>query len=369
MKLTLSGLLALLSLVFQSGSVVAQRQVPTKNLVIFVMDGYRWQELFEGADSSILFDKEFNHTDSAWTVAKYWDSKLEGRRRKLMPFVWETIAGKGQLLGNRRWGNLVNVENKYWFSYPGRSEIFTGYYDSAINSNEYPDNPNTNVLEFIDRQPGFHGKVATFSSWDAVARILNRNRNGMPVNIYGEDVKGDSLTVLQKEANLWQHTLPDVFGKGERLDAGTYALAKAYLLANHPRILYIDLGDNDDFAHAGDYGDYLDAAHSADIFFRDIWTTLEKDPYYRGQTSMLVFPDHGRGTGRGWTSHGSDYAHSNETYLIAMGPGIPAKGEVKVPGQVYQAQYAQTIAALLGFQFTASHPIAPPVGEVVPNGH
>jgi hypothetical protein len=31
---------------------------------------------------------------------------------------------------------------------------------------------------------------------------------------------------------------------------------KSYLMANHPRILYIDLGDNDDFAHAGLYGDY-----------------------------------------------------------------------------------------------------------------
>jgi hypothetical protein len=82
----------------------------------------------------------------------------------------------------------VNVQNTYWFSYPGRSESFTGYFDPAVNSNEYPDNPNTNVLEYIDQQPGFHGKVVTFASGDAVARILNRNRNGMLVNIYGEDI-------------------------------------------------------------------------------------------------------------------------------------------------------------------------------------
>lgn len=41
-----------------------------------------------------------------------------------------------------------------------------------------------------------------------------------------------------------------------------------------------------------------------------------------------------------------------------MGPGIPAKGEIKTPGQIYQQQYAATIAALLGFHFTASHPVA-----------
>src|ERR1700760_4957864 len=167
--------------IFCLGAVRAQQPAPAKNMVIFLMDGYRWRELFQGADSAILFNGKYNRTDSAYTVGKYWDRDVAVRRRKLMPFVWETMAAKGQLLGNRTLGSLVSVENKYWFSYPGRSEAFCGYYDSAINSNEYPDNPNTNVLEFIDQQPAYHGRIATFSSWDAVARILNRNRNGMLV--------------------------------------------------------------------------------------------------------------------------------------------------------------------------------------------
>lgn len=344
-----------------SSFVPAQEKAPARNMIIFVMDGYRWRELFEGADSSILHSKKYNHIDSAWTVEKYWNDDLSERRRKLMPFVWDSIARMGQLFGNRAYGSQVNVRNKYWFSYPGRSETFTGYYDSAVNSNEYPDNPNTNVLEFINQQPAFHGKIAAFSSWDAVARILNRNRNGMLVNIYGEDVKGEGLTAEQRQANSWQHSLPDIFGKGERLDAGTFALAKPYLLANHPRILYIDFGDNDDFAHAGDYGDYLDAAHYADAAFRDIWSAVQQDPFYKDQTAMLIFPDHGRGIGPGWTSHGSRVVHSDETYLMAMGAGIAAKGEIKTAGQLYQVQFAQTIAALLGFHFTAEHPIAEPV--------
>jgi hypothetical protein len=356
-QIFLSALPALLLLIVGS-RVAAQQTPPAKNLVIFVMDGYRWRELFQGADSAILFDKKYNPGDSAWTVEKYWAINPEERRRKLMPFTWTTIARQGELLGNRNYGNNVNVVNKYWFSYPGRNEIFTGYFDSAVNSNDYPDNPNTNVLEYIDAQPAFHGKIATFSSWDAVARILNRHRNGMLVNIYGEDVQGDHLTPLQQEANTFQHLLPDIFGKGERLDAGTYPLAKAYLLANHPRILYIDLGDNDDFAHGHDYGDYLDAAHYADRMFQDIWTTLQADPFYKDQTDLLAFPDHGRGVGAGWTDHGAKTPHSDETYFLALGPGIPAKGEVKTPGQAYQQQYAQTIAWLLGLRFTANHPIA-----------
>ena len=367
MKYTFSFLLILNLLATTQQSLFAQEKNPTGNLIIFVMDGYRWQELFEGADSAILFNHRFNHTDSAWTVTKYWDSNMQTRRRKLMPFVWSTIANEGQIHGNRNYGSLVNVKNTYWFSYPGRSEIFTGYFDSAVNSNEYPNNPNTNVLEFINQQPTFHNKIDIFSSWDAVARIMNRDRSGLHINIYGEDVKGTSLTPLQQQANLLQHMMPDIFGNGERLDGATYALAKAYLLANHPKILYIDLGDTDDFAHAGEYGDYLDAAHYADAMFKDIWDTIQNDPFYKGKTAMLIFPDHGRGTGPQWTDHGSKTPRSNETYLMALGANIKPKGEIKEQEQIIEAQFAQTIAAMLGFTFTANHPVAPPVAEILKN--
>ena len=40
-----------------------------------------------------------------------------------------------------------------------------------------------------------------------------------------------------------------------------------------------------------------------------------------------------------------------------MGPGIPAKGEVKTSQQLYQKQFAQTMAAILGLHFTAEHPV------------
>ena len=129
----------------------------------------------------------------------------------------ENIAKHGQIYGNRDFGNIVNVKNKYWFSDPGRSETFSGYYDSLINSNDKINNPNENVLEFINKQKGYNGKVVTFASWDAVARIINRQRNGMLVNIYGEDVKGPNLTPLQKELNAMQHYSAGNFWAGRKV--------------------------------------------------------------------------------------------------------------------------------------------------------
>lgn len=340
----------------------AQRK--SRNVIVVTIDGYRWQELFRGADTAVFFNKRFNTQDSAWRVNKYWADNVLSRRERLMPFFWNVIAKQGRLYGNRDLGNFVNVINKYWFSYPGYSEILTGYYDPAINSNDYPDNPNQNVLEFLNKQKGFDGKVVAFASWDALTRIINRDRNGLLVNIFDEDIKGPHLTELQKEANMWQHTIPAVFGQGERLDGNTYAIMKAYLMANHPRVTYLDLGDTDDYAHEGKYDYYLDAAHYIDAMLADLWNYIQKDPFYKNCTTLLISPDHGRGIGDQWTSHGNHTQHSNETWLAVIGPDISASGEQKNNGQIYQNQYAQTIARLLGFRFTCNHPVGAPVLSV-----
>ncbi len=353
----------LLFFLFISGSCFAQ-QNNSKNLVVISLDGYRWQELFRGADSVLLFGKQYTSQDSAWRIEKYWGANEKERREKLNPFFWNSIARHGQLYGNRDLGNFVNLKNKYWFSYPGRSETFCGYYDSLINSNEYPDNPNENVLEFINKQKQYNGKVVTFASWDAVARIINRNRNGMLVNIYGEDVAGANLTPLQKELNTMQHNMPQVFGRGERLDVMTYEMTKAYMVANHPKVVYIDFGDTDEFAHEGKYDMYLDAVKKINAMVAELWDYMQQDLFYKNQTTLLICTDHGRGNGDEWTSHGSKIANANETYLMVMGPDTPALGEVKTSKEIYQDQFAQTMAKLLGFTFTANHPVGATVNTV-----
>ena len=76
---------------------------------------------------------------------------------------------------------------------------------------------------------------------------------------------------------------------------------------------------------------------------------------------MMIYPDHGRGVDAKWTGHGSSVPRANETWLAVIGPETPASGEMKSSTQIFQDQFAQTAAKLLGFKFTANHP----VGEVV----
>ena len=326
----------------------------TKNVVVVLIDGCRWQEIFKGADFDLLNNKKYNADDSLQRMNKFWSNDLDERRKKLMPFTWNYIAQNGQLYGNRDAGNNVNVANPYWFSYPGRAEVLSGFVDTAINSNDYPDNPNMNVLEFLNKQKGYAGKVVTFACWGATGRCLNKDKSSMLINVPWEDIEGDNLTPTENLANEMQHFTPKIFGYDERLDGNVYALAKSYIMASHPKVTYIDFGDTDEYAHAGKYEDYLDDLFNLDAMIEKLWNTMQQDPFYKGNTTLLVVPDHGRGVGAEWTSHGSGTPHSNETWLMAVGPDTKPLGEMKTKEQIFQTQYAATIARILGLNYSVA---------------
>jgi Type I phosphodiesterase / nucleotide pyrophosphatase len=277
-----------------------------------------------------------------------------------MPFLWTTVLNHGQLFGNRTAGSKADNANPYWFSYPGYSEIMTGYADTAINSNDYEPNPNITVLEFLNKQSKLKGRIAAFGAWDAFDRILNEKRSDIPVMSAFDTVAGKNLTVQQKLINKMLLDSYRPWGNGECLDVFTHHAAFEYLKSKKPRVLYIAYGETDEWAHAGQYRSYLDAAHQVDAWLNDIWKFVQSDPQYKNKTTLLITTDHGRGdiNKDEWTSHGNKIQDSHEIWLAAIGPDAPARGELKSDMQLYQQQFAQTIAKLLGYTYEAKHPIA-----------
>lgn len=350
---------------FFTNELIAQNSKKTENVVLILIDGYRWQELFRGAEKSLLADKRFNSEDSIARFKKYWDEDPLVRRKKLMPFTWEYIARHGQIYGNRDYDNLVEVTNPYWISYPGRAELYSGFVDSSIQKNSHPNNSNINVLEFIHRQKGFEGSVAAFVCWRPAGLALNKENAGFLINVPWEDVKGEKLTDAQKLANELQHYAPLVFGYGERLDFAVYALASTYIMANHPRFTYIDLGDTDEYAHAGQYDKYLDDIFNIDRMIGNLWNSMQADAFYKDKTTFIIVTDHGRGEGDQWTDHYHTVPHSGETWAMILGPDSKALGEVKTPGRIYQNQFAATMARLLNLEYTANGRAGMPVESMM----
>lgn len=333
-----------------SVSSFAQTKNKTENVILITFDGFRWQEVFTGADSSLM--KQQEHLKDGKLKEKYWRDNVQERRKALLPFFWNTVATEGQLYGNRTLGSKVNVTNQMWFSYPGYNEILTGHADDEnISSNDKNYNPNTTVLEYINNQPGFKGKVAAFTSWDCFPYIINDKRSGVFVSAGLVEAKGDKITEREKILNQLLDAVPNPLGD-VRLDAYTFYYGLEYMKKNKPRVMYFAFDETDDFAHGGEYAAYLNAANYTDRFIGELWSYIQSDPQYKDKTTLIIAVDHGRGiTAEEWKHHGTKIKHADEIWLAVMGPDTPATGEEKKESQYYQNQIAKTLAAFLGLDF------------------
>lgn len=320
----------------------------TENLVVVVLDGMRWQEVFGGADSVLINIPAFTK-NKIQVQNRFWDVDFKVRREKLFPFLWKTVGVQGQIYGNRYLQNFVNVSNPFQMTYPGFSEMLTGYADPAISSNKLVISKSQNVLEFINQQKGFEGKVALFATSDLFPYLMDREHSKVYIN-----ADSDSLAFNSREFRLLNE-MQQLSAKPttERPDLLTYFAAREYVKAYKPRVLYLALGETDAFAHAGNYDQYLETARAEDNMISELWKLIQSIPQYTDKTTLLLTCDHGRGDAvkQQWTTHGPQIKDSGQIWIAAMGPDTkPGSGLVE-KGQLYQAQLASTMAAVLGFNY------------------
>lgn len=375
MRIILASLLCMFA-----GIAAEASETKTETVILITIDGLRWQEVFRGADQA-FFDQEgyiaHKKTHDAFKAA-YGLETPEGSRSALMPFFWGTIAKEGQLYGNRDKGSVGQLTNIYHFSYPGYSEILTGFADDArITSNDKFLNPNQTILEWLNAMPENAGKVAAFGSWDVFPYIINEERSGVPVNAGFEayDGQGTNVSIL----NELQEKIPSPWDT-VRLDAFTMGFARAALNEQKMKFVYISLGETDDFAHDGHYDQYAQAAHRSDAAIAELWAWLESDRRYAGKTTLLITTDHGRGSDslEAWKYHGrfpytredgtkvvSDFKGDEAIWMAAMGPDTQALGEVLGGETVMLTQVAATAAKLLGYDYEGSHETLRPGAPVL----
>lgn len=336
----------------------AQTPASSQHVVVMTLDGLRWQEMFGGADRDYFKREKPGEVSAA--ERRFWRPTIEERRRVLMPFMWQTIAAKGQIFGDPAKGSRVHVTNGLWFSYPGYNEMFAGAPDPRVDSNDKVPNPNVTVLEWLNGRPGFKGRVAAFGSWDVLPSILNTARSGIPVGS-GFTPVPSPRTERERAINELATDLPAYWSYGP-FDAPIVYAALEALRTSHPRVLYVMLGEGDEWAHAGRYDLYLDATYRADRFIERMWNTLQSLPEYKGKTTLLVTTDHGRGaTTADWNDHGRKVPAAETTWMAAIGPAVEPLG-VRESLTVTTSQFAATIAAVVGENFLeGSRGAAPPL--------
>jgi hypothetical protein len=333
----------------------------TDNLILITLDGARTEEIFGGLDAAIL----------ASTLAKgaaledhplykrYNAATAEERRILLMPFFWRELMTKhGSIAGNRQLQSAVTLTNTHRFSFPGYSEILLGEaHDDVIKSNDRVQNPYTTLLEELKahlRLPA--SRVAAFGSWEVFNEIVEHTPGALTVNAGFEsfdtaDNAARQLSRLQFETRTpWNSVRHDVY---------TFRLALAHMAAAKPRVLYLALGETDDWAHDGRYDRVLESLARTDEYLRELWSWLQAQSAYRGRTHILITTDHGRGRTAGdWRNHGAKVDGAQDVWMAFISPAMARRGEWRDHPPLHTSQAAATMAAWMGLDWNALRPSA-----------
>jgi Metalloenzyme superfamily len=323
----------------------------TQTVVLIVSDGLRWQEVFTGADPTLLNEKDGGSwLEEADLKKRYWREDVDARRAALFPFLWGTVAKQGQIYGNQLKGSVAHVTNGKAFSYPGYNEMSTGYPNDAIDSNEYGPNPNATVFEWLNKFDEYRGKVAIFGTWNVYENIFNRSRSGLVMQTGWTLSEPWKTRQTPRDALLRQ--LFDSSTRFDEEDVWNSFLQIPlldYVKTAQPRILFVGYGETDNWAHQGRYDLVLDSAHRMDHFVKQLWDTMQAMPEYRGTTTFIITTDHGRGSGlTEWKEHGVEEKGSENIWIAVLGPDTAPLGERTHTAAVTQAQIAATLAALVG---------------------
>ncbi len=236
----------LYALLLSSAIAECQSDSSAQNIFIITTDGFRWQEMFTGADSELINDQRFV-ADPALLKQLYWDPTAEGRRQKLLPFFWNTIAKQGQNMetGISRIIWMLPTCTKFLIRVTMKCSPDMRIPISVLNIPIR--NRNTNVLEYLNSKKEYQGKVAAFSSWNIFSAILNKKRNNLPGNCGYEKLKDDStlnndiISLSQEQITNKKHT---------RYDLLTFLSAREYIEHFKPRVVLIGFGETDEFAHS-----------------------------------------------------------------------------------------------------------------------
>ena len=254
----------------------------------------------------------------------------------------------------------MHLTNGHVFSYPGYWRCSSaGRTADTIRSNDPIRNPYPTVLEFLKRQHALSTQqVAVFTSWSVHRAIVEHSEGALTIN--SGFIAFDSSNEEVRRQSALQFETPTPWNE-VRHDAYTMRFAMDHLARHRPRVLYLGLGETDDWAHDGRYDRVLEALARSDEYLKQLWTWLESQPEYRGRTHILITTDHGRGrTPNDWKGHGKDVTGAGETWMAFVSPSMPRRGEWSGHPPIVTAQVAATLIQWMGGDWKQFDPAAAP---------
>jgi hypothetical protein len=315
-------------------------------VVLVVLDGVRWQEVFGGADRALARQHSLNPT--AWATP-----------RALMPNVQQLLDSEAVAIGAPGHGPEMVTGGSQRISLPSYREIFTGRGDPSCLSNECSQPLGRTVADDVYDTSGPHD-VAVIASWPTIARAASADptrfvlSTGRKLVGHGEELRADPVIASLLDAGAHASAFP---GEGDyRPDAITERIALRYLAIARPRFLFVGLGDTDEYGHRNDYRGYLAALHECDEFVGELSVTLDAMGARGRHTTVIVTTDHGRASN--FRDHGTWHPESGRVWLVASGTDVTGRGLVDASRRHTLLDVAPTVRALLGITGGEGEPIA-----------
>lgn len=284
-----------------------------QNVVLVTIDGVRWQEIFDGADPVLADRAGLPHGEPRTA-------------RGLTPNLHRLFFDGGTVLGDPRLGQPFRASGPHYVSLPAYVEIMTGAISGCSGNDCRPDVPWTIAGAVAARDSA--GGAAVFSSWSTISRAVPPGRR-----------------VLLEAGRRPDDEAPAYPGHDDyRPDRTTAAAAIDHLIHRRPRMLWVALGDTDEWAHRRDYRGYIEALRFADGFVGELCAHLADMGSYGSDTTVIVTTDHGRD--ESFADHGGP--DSAAVWLMARGGPLPAKGSSGLSRPRYLRDIAPTLASLYG---------------------
>ena len=322
------------------GSIARDVRPETRHpvVVVVVLDGVRWQEVFEGVDPKLA---QQNHLAAQDVV----DAE------HLMPRLHAIIHTRGVALGAPGHGAAMAASGPNYVSLPGYMEMLSGKRHTPCTSNDCVAPSDVTLAdEFATRAGGWATEVAVISSWPDIAKAAARFPERVVVSA-GRSAGTTRYFLRYDPESAWlldQGAREAPFpGWGDfRPDRYTSAIALRYLRTQRPRFEFVSLGEPDAFAHRGLYKQYLAALAKADVLIGEIDQNLSQLRSDGWPATLFVTTDHGRS--KRFNGHGATAPESSRVWLVATGSGVIARGFANAPVERRLADLAPTVRVVAG---------------------
>jgi hypothetical protein len=246
-----------------------------------------------------------------------------------IPFIWNALKPLGTA-----YMEMYNIGCT--FTSPGHATMLTGEWQIGPNYGLVEDAYQTRawtptVFEYARKELG----LPKSKTWCVVGKTNCRENDWSIHPNYGE----------AWGANLIQYPERGHF----EADSSTVDKLMEVLDADHPSLVFVNLRDVDQAGHSADWDLYIGAILKADRAVQRIWERINSDPFYAGNTTLIVTTDHGRHSpGYGdFQNHGGMCKGCKHVMCLFVGPETPE--DVEITRRSYQIDIAPTIGAFLGF--------------------